>query len=177
MATFVKVISDEISNLGTRIVKILRYGLDDKQTAVQVAAPGVDASPIKDMIAVYAPTAEKGQTAIVGYINKNQIAEAGEHRIFSQNADGEVQFAIHLKADGTAEVGGADDNMVRFSKLQEAFNQLKSDHNDLVNAFNAHMHPTAGTGPPSPPTPGTGIPAQPSTADISPAKIDEIKTL
>jgi hypothetical protein len=54
---------------------------------------------------------------------------------------------------------------------------LLSDHNDLVNAFNAHMHPTAGTGPPSPPTPGTGIPATPSTASVDDAKINEIKTL
>lgn len=177
MASFVKVISDEVSNLGTRIVKVLRYGLDDKQTAVQVSAPGVDASPIKDMIAIYSQTAEKGQTAIIGYINKNQLAKSGEYRIFSQDDDGTVKFAIYLKKDGTVEIGGNAKNLTRYQELETGFNALKGTVNDLITAFNAHMHATAATGPPSPPTPGAGVPATPSTADISGAKIDEIKTL
>lgn len=145
---------------------------------MQAGAYGTDAQPIEDCIAIYAQTGVKGKTVIIGYINKNAVAGVGEHRLFSTDADGVVKFYIHLKNDGTCEIGGNADNMVRYSKLEEAFNQLKSDHDALVTAFNAHMHPTAGTGAPSPPTPiPNSIPATPSTADISDAKIEEIKTL
>jgi len=83
---------------------------------------------------------------------------------------------IQIKSD-FIEIGGDTDFMVRFSELETAYNQLKSDHDDLVNAFNAHMHATAAPGAPSIPTPGAGIPAVASTGDISGAKIDEIKTI
>ena len=113
-----------------------------------------------------------------GFDNKNQISDVGEKRIFSTDSDGNVVFALHLKNDGTAEFGGNNDFLVRFNELESGFNALKSDLNDLVSAFNSHMHATAATGPPVPPTPiPSQIPATPSTASISGAKIEEIKTL
>jgi len=72
-------------------------------------------------------------------------------------------------------INGGTDFAVRFNVLQTAYNQLKSDHDDLVQAFNTHVHATAAPGAPSPPTPAAGIPASASTGDISGAKIDEIK--
>jgi hypothetical protein len=174
---FVKVISTELDNLQRRVVKVLRFGKSDVQTSDQVAPHGIDSNPIKDMIAVYAKTEQKGETVILGYLNRNVMAGIGETRIFSTNSSGTLQTFIWLKADGTIELGGANDFAVRFNELKSGFDQLKSDHNDLVTAFNAHMHATAGTGPPSPPTPGSGIPATPSTANIDSAKIEEIKTL
>jgi hypothetical protein len=173
----VKVISTEVGKATERIVKALRFGSKDTQTMDQVAPFGVDANPIKDMVAVYAPTSEKGETVVIGYINKNQVAGPGEHRLFSVDANGEVKFFIWLKSDGTLQIGGDTKNLVRYQELESAFNSLKQSHNELVNAFNTHMHATAGTGPPSIPTPGSGIPAQPADADITPAKIEEIKTL
>lgn len=177
MINLVKIISTAIDDAGRRLPKFLRYGKSDVQTSIQAAAWGVDAVPAKDAIAVYAETGVKGKTIILGYLNKNALAAIGENRLFSTDADGAVKFAIHLKNDGTCEIGGNADNMVRYSELETAFNQLKSEHDDLVNAFNTHMHATAAPGPPSSPTPGSGIPAMPSTADITPAKIDEIKTM
>lgn len=67
------------------------------------------------------------------------------------------------------------DFAVRYNELESAYNQLKSDHDDLVQAFNTHVHATAAPGAPSPPTPAAGIPASASTGDISGAKINEIK--
>jgi hypothetical protein len=129
------------------------------------------------MVAVYAPTSEMGKTVIIGYLNIDAIAEVGGNRIYSTDADGVVQSVIYLRANGDAEINGTEDNMVRFTKLKEAFDTLKSDHNKLVTAFNTHLHPTAAVGPPSPPTPiPNSIPAIPSTADISGAKIDNVKT-
>jgi len=73
------------------------------------------------------------------------------------------------------EVGGATDFMVRFSVMETAFNTLKTDFNNLIIAYNAHVHPgvTAG-GASTSATPSTG---SSSSADISGAKIDEVKTI
>lgn len=159
------IISTEINNLSQRVSKFLRFGLKDVQTALQTAPYGVDSNPIKDMIAVYGATSEKGKPVIIGYINKNQLADVGEMRIFSTDANGVVKTFIFLQNDGIMEIGGDVDNMVRFSDLETGFNQLKSD----FNAFLVHVHGVAGT----PPVP----PATPSTASIAASKIDEIKTL
>jgi hypothetical protein len=176
MNALVKILSTESGPLGSLIVKFLRYGSNDVQTSISAQPFGTDSNPVKDMIAVYAPTSEMGKTVIIGYLNPDAIAEVGGHRIYSTDESGAVKGTIYLRANGDAEINGDTDNMVRFTKLQEAFDALKSDHNSLVTAFNTHLHPTAAVGPPSPPTPGAGIPAQQSTADISGAKIDNVKT-
>lgn len=174
MLNFVKIASSAIVKT-QRVLKFLRYGLKDVQTADEVAPFGIDSAPIKDLIAVYGSTDD--DPVIIGYLNKNQLAGIGEFRTYSTDANGALKFYTWLKSDGTMELGGNTKNLARYQDLEAAFNQLKSDHDDLVNAFNTHMHPTAGTGAPSPPTPGSGIPAMPSTADITGAKIEEIKTL
>ena len=59
----VKVISSEIDNTKRRIVKFLRYGKSDVQTSFEAMPFGIDSSPTKDMIAIYAPTGENGKRA------------------------------------------------------------------------------------------------------------------
>jgi len=171
----VKTISSRIDDLNRRVVQFLRKGLYDVQTSQEVAPYGIDSCPVKDLVAVYGPTSESGKTVILGYFNRQQLAAAGETRLFSTNAQGELQFYAWLKADGTMEIGGNSKNMVRYQELETAFNELKDDFNTLVSTFNAHTHTgvTPGVGSSgSTATPGTS-----SAADISPAKIDEIKTL
>jgi hypothetical protein len=172
-----RVISTAIDSLSRRVIKFLGFGKDDVQTALESYPYGVDSNPIKNMVAVYSPTSIKGKGVIIGYLNVKQLANVGEFRTFSTDANGNLKFYTWLKNDGTMELGGSTKNLARYQELEVAFNELKGDHNDLVNAFNAHMHATAGSGPPSLPTPGSGIPALPSTADITGSKIDEIKTL
>lgn len=191
-----KVISNRVSGL-KRLIKFFGLGKDDVQEIIQIAPFGIDSVPIKDMVAVYSETSVKGESVLVGYINKSLVAQSGDFRTYSVNSNGTVQFYIWQKNDGTAEIGGNIDNMVRYSKLEQAFNQLRSDHNSLVAKHNAlvaevnvlgasyvaHQHTstavgtftTAGT-PPATYAPSTQIDL-PSTADITPAKIDEIKTL
>ena len=176
MNAAVKVISTLLKD-AERLIKFKRLGNDDIQEVVQVNPYGVDANPIKDMVAIYSPTLQQGQAVIIGYVNKNQLADVGEHRIFSTDADGALQFYLHLKNDGTAEFGGDTKNMVRYQELETAFNQLRDDFNSLVATYNAHTHvyaPGPGTPIPTPPPVGPG---SPSAADITPARIDEIKTL
>ena len=172
-----KTISTSIKN-AVRFVKFLRMGKSDVQECRQASPFGVDSAPIEGMAAIYAKTSEVGKPVIIGYVNKNQIAEAGEYRTFSTDSDGGVQFYIHLKNDGTAEIGGDTDNMVRFQELETGFNNLKSDFNNLVLRYNTHVHPYVGLPATTPGvTSATASSGSASTADISSAKIDEIKTL
>lgn len=166
-----KVISTELDSLKKRIVKLVRYGRSDVQTSNEIGPFGIDSNPLKDMVALYAPTGEDGKTVIIGYINKNQKAAVGEVRLYSLDSGGGEKMYAWLKADGTMELGGDSDNMVRYSKTAEAFNQLKTDHNTAVASYNAFCASVSLL---------TGIPfspVAPSTADITPAKINEIKTI
>lgn len=178
MIDFVKVIESTLDTLGVK-VKFTRMGRDDVRETEQITAPGFESRPVKDMIAVYARTGHDGDDMVIGYLVKNAITDVGESRMFSTDEDGNEVFSIHLKNDGTAEIGGDADNMVRYSKLEEAFNQLKQDFDNHVSNYNSHIHITTATVGPSA-VPGTISPtvssSTPSTADITPAKIDEIKT-
>lgn len=159
-------------------IKVLRYGKSDIVTPRQYLAHGIDSKPVKGALALYSDTGNKGQLAVVGYLINSDKTKPGEVRLYSTDSSGVEKVAVHLTNDGIIEVGGNVDNMVRYSKLEEAFNELNDKHNALVNAFNSHLHPTAAVGPPSPPTPVPNvIPAIPSIADISGSKIDEVKTL
>lgn len=165
----VKVISTKLQE-SKRFVKFLKMGKDDVQEC-NVAQPfGVDSSPVKDMTAIYAETGEIGNPVIIGYINTNQAAEVGGHRIFSTDSDGVEQIAIYLRANGIAEIGGDADFLARFNELKDGFDTLRSDHNTLVTIFNAHLHPVVGA--------NTGFPTvtgSQSTASIDSAKIDSLK--
>lgn len=159
---------------GHRIAQVLRLGNRDVQDA-DIAMPfGIDSNPIKDTIGVYSETATKGEPVIIGYLLKETKAETGETRIFSVNASGVEQTYLWLKNDGTMEMAGDTDNLVRYSALQSAFNQLRTDLNNHIAIYNTHVH-TGGTISGS--TGTTATPSTPSGADISGAKINEIKTL
>lgn len=174
MNSLVKTISTRVLD-AVRLIKFLGKGLSDVREREQVLPYGFDSNPIKGMVALYAETTEKGKSVIVGYLNKNQLADIGENRIFSTDENGSQQFYIWLKNNGTCEIGGNTKHMVRFEELETGFNQLKTDFNNLVTIFNAHVHSgvTPGVGS-SAVTPTQGVS---SNADISDSKINEIKTL
>jgi hypothetical protein len=178
MMNFVKIIETSLDSIGRRLPKFLRLGKSDVQECFQVSSFGDDSNPVKDMVAVYGQTSEIGKNVIIGYINKNQISEPGEKRIFSTDENGEVVFYFHLKNDGTAELNGTDDNLVRFSALESGFNELKGDLNDMISKWNSFVTayvPGSPTTVGLPPTlSGQNVTA--STADISDSKIDEITT-
>ena len=88
-----------------------------------------------------------------------------------------LKASIILRKDGTAEILGNTDNMVRFSKLQTAFDQLKSDLNDHVQNWNTFAAAYVPGGPSPVGLPPTASTSTPSSADVEPAKINEIKTI
>lgn len=170
----VKVISAEISEL-KRKIKFLRGGKSDVQTAPEAMPFGYDSHPVKDWIAVYSKTSQNGKGVVIGYINKQQLAEVGETRLFSTDADGALQTYIWLTNDGKIELGGSDNFAVKFNELKEEFNDLKGSVNDLVQSYNTHTHTTAcgaGAGSASP----TPTQAVANSANIDNAKNENILT-
>ena len=169
MALTFSVVKEYLLENGIRILKVFEFGA---KTANVIAPFGDDSAALKDMIAIYGSTSNVGESIIIGYINKNQIATPGEKRIFSLKEDGSLSFAIHLKNDQTCEIGGNADFAVRYNKLETAFNNLKTDMNNFITVFNSHVHISASPGSPNAPTLTSGAA---SAADITPAKIAEIK--
>lgn len=159
----------------TRSLKVLEIGA---KTAGVISDFGEDSVPVKDMIALYSKTSESGDSFVVGYLNKNQISKPGEKRIFSLKEDGSESFTIHLKTNGTCEIGkDPQDFAVRYNQLELGFNKLVTEVNALVSVvnanaaiFNTHVHvPTLPTV-----TPTTAV-AIPASANISAAKIETVK--
>ena len=165
MNTLAKIISTTTDNAKRRILKFLRQG-NDAQTGYESAPFGIDGVPFKDMVAIHATTQRKGESVILGYINKNQLAAVGELHLYSTNAQGVEQFRIKIKNNNTCELGGNADNSVRYTPL----NQGAQDFKDLLAAeFVKIQMSIAQVGGVY--TPGT------LTFDISNSKINEIKTL
>ena len=162
----------------SEFIKVLRYGKSDVQTCDNVAPHGIDSKPVKNDLAIYAKTRNNEQSVCLGYLKNFSQTKEGETRIYATNAEGTEVFSVLFKQDGTCEFGGNSDYFVRFNELKTGFDQLKDDVNSLISSFNAHTHPTAATGPPSPPTAvPSEIPVTPTAASIDSSKINEIKTL
>jgi hypothetical protein len=157
-------------------VKVLRSGKSDTREAYQVTPFGDDSNPVnfEGMRAVFCDTEVKGDQIILGYIHPSQLSGIGEKRIFSTDSNGQVKFYIWLHSDGTCDFGGSANHLAQYEALKTAFDQLKSDFNDLVTKFNAHVHPGVTSGSSS--TTATITPGTPSSADMSGAKLDNLKT-
>lgn len=174
----IKVLSSEIDSLSRRVVKFLRFGKDDVQTSLEVSPFGIDSNPVKDLVALYSATEEHGRTVVVGYINKNQLSNTGEVRMYSTDTNGDVQTYTWLRNDGTIEIGGDSDFMVRYSVLKEEYDKTKDALDAIMNVLSGSPINEPGNGSPS------ALQAALSaaltgkvTGDISGSKIDEVKTL
>ena len=162
-------ITESTVRKGLRWLKSL-YSADTHES-IQLAPFGDDSCPLSGTKGIKARTSTDAYHVILGYFNRSNVAGEGEKRLYSVKSDGSISFYVHLKNDGTIVIGGEDDNLVRYSKLKEGFDQLKSDFNTF-KATHTHTGVTTGSGV-------SGIPSDvaPSEADISGCKIDEIKTI
>ena len=159
-----KIISSTIKS-GRRILKILGLGKEDIQTSYESMPFGVDSVPIKDLIAIQMETSERGKTVIVGYINKNQIADVGELRLYSLDATGAEQANVYLKKDGVLELNGNVDNAVKFipldAGLQSQTTAINAELVKIAAAINAIV-------------PGSYVPT-PVTVNITNSKVESVK--
>lgn len=172
----VEIISSKLKS-SYRWLKFYRYGRVDTMERRESLPYGVDSNPVKGTRAVFTTTSSAGQGVVIGYINTNQKADVGEFRTYATDSDGNEVFYTWMKNNGTMEIGGDQDNMVRYSELESAFNELKQDFNNHLINWNAFALAYVPGGPTAVGTPPTALDSQSSNADISGAKIDEIKTL
>lgn len=163
MLNLVKVISTDYDTFKKRIVKLLRLGRNDVQTALEVSPFGLDSNPLKDMIAVYSPTNEQGKTVLLGYLNKNQKAQVGEFRTFCVDSRGTQIFYTWLKNNGTYEIGGNNDNIVRYAKLDIALQDEVNKINIELGKISAAIATAGGSYTPTP-----------ISVDILPSKVTEV---
>jgi hypothetical protein len=139
---------------------------DDLQTVELITQAGEDYNPPDDSNIVVIDLGEAWKVAIACDDGIEPDADVGE-RILYSIAAGIRAAVIALRENGDIElnINAVEDFAVRYNKLAEAFNQLKSD-------YDSHTHQYL-------PGPGTAIPSGPpvptTTADITPAKIDNIK--
>ncbi len=162
MITFSKT-KENIIKAFTRSLKVFQFGA---KTADVIAPFGDDSAPLKDMIALYAETSNMSESVIIGYINKNQIAASGEKRIFSLKSDGTLSTSIHLRTDGTMELGGNTDNVVKYTPLNSAFTTKDNFINIELGKIAAAITALGGAY-----APGT------ISTDITAAKVDGVKVV
>lgn len=104
-----RVNSTSFSNAKERLVKFLGWGKNDVQSQKEASPYGTDSNPIKNMVAIYAQTANGSESIVIGYINKNQLADVGEHRIYATDSDGDLKGSIWLKKNGAIEIKATGD--------------------------------------------------------------------
>ena len=126
MITFSKIKSSSIES-GKRILKVLQFGA---KTANECAPFGFDSNAPEGFTAIFADTSNVEESVVLGYINKNQLAEIGSSRIFAVDDSGQVISFLHCRANGNIELNGAEYSSVRFENLKIA----TDNNNALINA-------------------------------------------
>ena len=127
---------------GKRIVKVLQHGV---KTAKEVSPFGIDSGPLEDMTAIYLETENRNEAVIVGYINKNRVAEAGEIRLYSTGPLYQEKSYIYLKKDGKININGDAFSAVRFEPLKSSFSSLDLSVNTELGKISASIAALSGT--------------------------------
>ena len=146
---------------GQRILKVLQYG---PKTANECGPFGLDSSPLENYTAIYAETANVGESLIIGYIQKKQLANPGESRLFSLDSNGVLKAEIFCKSDGTIILNGGGFNSVRYENLNSELQQLKTDMNTELLKVQTAITTLGGT-----------YANAPLNLDLTTAKSDTIK--
>jgi hypothetical protein len=133
MITFSKLKSSTIDQ-GKRILKVLQFGA---KTANESGPFGVDSSPIENMTAIFSETSNAGESVIIGYINKSQLSEPGETRLFSMDNTGVLKAELWLKNDGSIIMNGGGFSAVRFENLNAKLSQEVTDINTELTKISA----------------------------------------
>ena len=153
-----------------RLLQVEISDPDDIQTVELMSAAGEDVDPPVDSRVLIIDVGAAYKIAIAADDGIEPSMDEGEKKIYSIDG-GAISAFINFLNTGVLELNGNADFAVRFNELKSAFDELVTDFNNLVTVHDTHMHPTAATGPPSLPT----VTGTSSAADMSAAKIDEIK--
>lgn len=176
-----KVISTTFDSARRLVVKVLFQGKlingkGDVRTPVEASPFGVDSNPIEKKVAIYAQSPVKGQYYVIGYLNTERLAETGETRLFSTDADGNLQAYIWLRNTGEIlELNGDDNFAVKYTELKAEYDKTKAYITALRNATGGLATVLDGI------VPGTSAAFNAAMAgqvlgDFAQAKNDKIKT-
>lgn len=161
---------------GPSIIATASGSAEKGETAQVFYSDGLISNPAKGTIGL---RINKGSLDIVVGSMNYQIPipeNPGEKLLYSTDADGVIQCKLFLDTEGNFIFNDGEDFAVRYSALETAYDELKGKVNDLITAYNAHVHNFVGVGPGNPGvTVVTTSTAAPSTGDITPSKIEEIK--
>lgn len=144
-----------------RILKVLQYG---PKTANECGPFGLDSSPLENYTAIYAETSNVGESLIIGYIQKTQLANPGEARLFSLDSNGILKAEIFCKANGTILLNGGGFSSVRYENLNNELQKLKNDINTELLKVQTAVATLGGT-----------YANAPLNLDLTSAKSDTIK--
>lgn len=166
---------------GASIIATASASGEKGETAQVFSSDGLISNPAKGTIGL---RVSKGSLDIVVGSMNYQIPipeNPGEKLLYSTDADGVIKCKLFLDTEGNFIFNDGEDFAVRYSALETAYNQLKSEVDQLItdiNTLKGHSHPVQVT-----PATGTGAttgiipvvpPQPPSTGDITPSKIEEI---
>lgn len=146
---------------------------DDIQTVELYNTHGEDNSPIDGTKVIVIDLGSAFKIAIAADDGIVPSMQVGEKKIYSLDSGGAIVAFINYLESGIIEINGNADFAVRYLELETAFNDLKSEYDDLVTKFNVHIHSGVTAGGAN--TGGSDVSGNSSTADISDAKIDNIK--
>jgi hypothetical protein len=159
-----KIISTAVAK-GKLIIKVLGLGANDVQTVYNVLPFGIDSNPNKNIRGIWAKTDNLEDRILLGVLFERPTANTGETRLYSENTNGVEVFSLYLKNDGIAEIGGNADNLVRYKKLDDGLQSLKTKINTELEKIRVGLTGVGGT-----------YTKQDVSVDISEAKIDNLKS-
>lgn len=121
--------AESIFKEGKRILKFA--GIGGSATTGKECAPfGFDAQAPAGMTAIYSNSTNDQERVVIGYINKNQLAGAGESRHYAIDKSGAVVSFVHCKSNGNTEINGNQYSAVRWQELnthvQDLITQVNS---------------------------------------------------
>lgn len=144
---------------------------DDVQTIELMNKAGVNSNPVDDARVFIAQAGSAFKIALAVDDGIEPDAARGDYEIYSSDGNGIKKASARCNADGILVLNFGTDYAVRFSELKAAFDEFKADVNDNVDKFKIHIHNDSLGGPTTSPT---SAPQSKTTADIDPAKIDDI---
>jgi hypothetical protein len=167
MITWSKVYNTILDTVGRRVVRVYEIG---PKTADQVSPFGDDSNPIQGMDAIYAESSNDGDPVILGYINTKQMAATGEKRLYSikpKTTDtpyGTISFYVWFRNNGTLELNGDSDNLIRYAALNTALQSEVQRINTELQKISTAIGSLGGA-----------YIVEPVSIDITSSKINEIK--
>lgn len=159
----------------------LDEGGEDTSTAELYQPAGFDSNPLLDDLVVAMRVPGKDRFVVVGYLDpvNEPTTEAGETRLYSRDADGNVVATVLLNIDGFVNLGIDDpENFIpRDDRLQAQLDEIKANIDDLQLAHDSHIHTTTATVGAGP---GLGVISAPTvttteTYDVGDTATDKVK--